>query len=91
MRKKAKKGILISKMKIIMKRKNIKLAYNLPASVTKKWCQKFGVYAQVENVFTITGYKGLDPELPISGFGARVDNSVYPNSRTVTFGLNLTF
>ena len=74
-----------------MKMKYIKLAYNLPASVTKKWCQKFGVYAQVENVFTITGYKGLDPELPISGFGARVDNSVYPNSRTVTFGLNLTF
>ena len=49
------------------------------------------VYAQVDNVFTITGYKGLDPEVPLSAYGARVDNGPYPRARTFSMGVNVTF
>ena len=45
----------------------------------------------MENVFTITGYSGLDPELLPAEYGARIDNGVYPRPRTFTFGINLQF
>ncbi len=73
------------------KMKYIKLQYDLPSKVAKKFCQGLSIYGQVENVFTITGYSGLDPELPLSSYGARVDNSPYPRSRTFSIGLNLQF
>lgn len=53
--------------------------------------QAVNVYFQVENVFTITKYSGLDPELPLGAFGARVDNGPYPRSRNFSLGLNLSF
>ena len=49
------------------------------------------VYFQAENIFTITGYTGLDPELPLGGYGARVDNAPYPRSRNFTMGLSMSF
>ena len=49
------------------------------------------LYAQLENVFTITNYKGLDPEVPLSTYGARIDNGPYPRARTFSVGLNVTF
>ena len=73
------------------KMKYIKLQYDLPAKAAKKFCQGMSIYGQVENVFTITGYSGLDPELPLSSYGARVDNSPYPRSRTFSLGINLQF
>jgi iron complex outermembrane receptor protein len=42
--------------------------------------------ATVQNVFTLTKYQGVDPEIP-SG----VDNNFYPNPRTFSIGLNLNF
>ena len=44
------------------------------------------VYATVQNVFTITKYKGIDPEIP-SG----IDNNLYPRPFTTVLGLNLNF
>lgn len=73
------------------KMKYIKLQYDLPSKLAKKFCQGLSIYGQVENVFTITGYSGLDPELPLSSYGARVDNSPYPRSRTFSIGVNLQF
>lgn len=73
------------------KMKYIKLQYDLPSKIAKKFCQGLSVYGQVENVFTITGYSGLDPELPLSDYGARVDKSPYPRSRTFSLGINLQF
>ena len=74
------------------KLKYIKLAYNLPEKICRAvYAQQLSVYAQVENVFTITKYKGLDPELPYGSFGARIDNAPYPRSSVFTLGVNLTF
>lgn len=74
------------------KMKYIKLSYDLPKKVLTPWhCQNLNVFFQVENIFTITPYSGLDPELPLSSYGKRIDNGVYPRARTFTLGLNLTF
>lgn len=44
------------------------------------------IYGMVQNVFVITKYKGLDPEIP-SG----IDNNIYPRPRTYTLGVNFNF
>ena len=75
-----------------VKMKYIKLNYQLPAAICKKaHFENINFYGQVENVFTITGYSGLDPELPLGGYGARVDNGPYPAARTYTLGVNFQF
>lgn len=75
-----------------LKLKYIKLQYIMPKSLVNKLsANAISVYAQVENLFTLTGYKGLDPELPLGGYGARIDNGPYPRSRTFTLGVNLQF
>ncbi len=75
-----------------LKCKYIKLAYNFD----QKWMKTIGlsslsVYGQVENIFTITDYSGLDPEVPLSTYGARIDNGPYPRARTFSMGLNVQF
>lgn len=75
-----------------MKMKYLKLSYSLPKGVIKKiGATNLDIYGQVENVFTITGYSGLDPELLPGEYGARIDNGAYPRPRTFTVGLNLQF
>ena len=74
------------------KLKYLKLQYQLPKTLLKKFAvADINLYGQLENVFAITGYSGLDPELPIGGYGARIDNGPYPRGRTFTFGVNLQF
>ncbi|MDE5886942.1 MAG: TonB-dependent receptor [Muribaculaceae bacterium] len=75
-----------------MKMKYMKLSYTLPQSITQKFaCENFNVFAQIENVFTMTKYKGLDPEILPGGYGALEDNGAYPRPRTITIGVNLQF
>lgn len=75
-----------------MKMKYLKLSYSLPKHIISKiGASSLDVYGQVENVFTITKYKGLDPELLPGEYGARIDNGAYPRPRTFTLGLNLQF
>lgn len=75
-----------------MKMKYLKLSYSLPKKLIKKiGATNLDVYGQVENVFTMTKYKGLDPEILPGEYGARVDNGAYPRPRTFTIGLNLQF
>jgi len=49
-------------------------------------------YATVNNLFTLTGYKGIDPEINQGGVAPGVDyNNFYPKTRTVLLGLNVSF
>lgn len=54
---------------------------------------KVRVYATGENLFTITGYSGVDPEVNTSGLGSPgIDRfNFYPRPRTFSFGLNVAF
>jgi len=66
--------------------KNVTLGYTLPAHMIKKVqlsTARFFISAQ--NLFTITSYKGFDPEIGTSG----IDNNVYPVTRTISIGFNL--
>lgn len=75
-----------------LKMKFIKLQYELPTNWVKRiGASSISVYGQMENVFTITNYSGLDPELPLGTYGARLDNGPYPRSHTFTLGVNLQF
>ena len=68
--------------------KNITIGYTLPKHLTKKALMeevRFSVSGQ--NLYTLTRYRGLDPEVGGSG----IDSNVYPITRNFTFGLNIMF
>jgi hypothetical protein len=70
--------------------KNLRLGYNVPKSVLNRWQVKsLRVYGQVSNLFTITSYSGLDPEVRTSGSGAGLDRGAWPTPRQITFGVKL--
>ena len=66
-----------------LKLDNLSLSYNV--GKINKWAS-LTVSAMVQNVFTITGYSGTDPELPNG-----MDNSFYPRPRTYSVSLGLQF
>lgn len=82
--------------------KNLTLGYTVPFKKVVSSCR---VYASVENLFTITGYSGWDPEVDTKAYdtaknsgsnqtanvGAGLDFNAYPSMRTYTIGLNITF
>lgn len=78
-----------------LKLKNVTVGYTLPASLAKKFSMsRLRIYLSTQNLFTITKYSGLDPEIGIQGGNATqngVDGGTYPSSRFYTFGLNVTF
>ncbi|BEG99239.1 SusC/RagA family TonB-linked outer membrane protein [Bacteroides sedimenti] len=69
--------------------KNVTVGYTLP----KNWMKKLGgntsvrIYATGENLYTFTGYDGIDPEVGRMG----LDGGRYPVSRMFNFGLNVNF
>jgi|KBSMisStandDraft_5_1062788.scaffolds.fasta_scaffold02907_3 TonB-linked SusC/RagA family outer membrane protein len=77
-----------------LKLKNLTIGYTFPASITNKASiSRLRVYISTQNLFTITSYSGLDPEIGLQNANATqngVDNGVYPSSRFFTFGLNVT-
>lgn len=67
-----------------LKMKNLSFGYTLPANITTKiFAQSVRVYFSAENLFTITGFPGQDPEL-----GATPE---YTSVRQFAFGTNITF
>jgi hypothetical protein len=78
-----------------VKLKNLAVGYTLPSSITNKYhITKFRLYVSTQNLFTITKYTGIDPEIGMIGGAATqsgIDNGTYPGSRFYTFGLNVTF
>jgi hypothetical protein len=78
-----------------LKLKNLTIGYTVPEKVIQ-WASvsKVRFYASTQNLLTITGYKGLDPEIGFQGGNATqagIDNGTYPSSRYFTVGLNVTF
>lgn len=79
--------------------KNIVLGYSLPKSVSDKLTlEKIRLYLQGKNLITLTDYSGLDPEINLRNYSGEaanltigVDSGVYPISRSVILGLNITF
>ena len=75
-----------------MKMKYLKLSYSFPEKISNAiGAQGIDVFGQVENVFTMTKYKGLDPEILPGEYGSLYDGGAYPRPRTFTFGVNLQF
>lgn len=69
---------------------NITLGYTV--NNVSKYIKTLRVYGSVMNAFTITGYKGTDPEVNASGLAPGYDNrNQYPTVRTYTFGVGLNF
>ncbi len=69
-----------------LKMDNITLGYSFSDLFSSKLSGRLS--ASVQNVFTITKYSGLDPEIPsVNG----IDSTIWPRSRTYTMGLNLNF
>ncbi|NDV84555.1 TonB-dependent receptor [Bacteroides sp. 51] len=77
-----------------LRMQNIQLGYNLPPGLCAKTklfstCR---VYVSGQNLFTLTKYSGLDPELGVDNpLNMGVDQTRYPSARTITFGVNLQF
>jgi TonB-linked SusC/RagA family outer membrane protein len=77
--------------------RNLQIGYRIPQS----WMPGLRIYLQAENLFTITGYPGLDPALPaatITGAAGDirdqyrgVDRGAYPSNRTISIGINAQF
>ena len=66
--------------------KNIQIGYTFPTKWIKyAYLSAARVYFSADNLWTITGYEGLDPEKP-AGSG-----DLYPTTKTYTIGINLTF
>lgn len=74
--------------------KNISLGYYLPKNMLRKiGVESMKVYVNLQNMWTLTKYTGLDPEIGASqtnDFVFGLDNGRYPAARSYTFGLNFT-
>ena len=80
--------------------RNLQLGYNVPPRFAR-WTAASRIYLQAENLFTITGYDGLDPALAAANVNGAagdirdqyrgVDRGTYPSSRTFSIGLTTSF
>lgn len=69
---------------------NITAGYNL--RLKNKYLRHARIYLAVANLYTITGYKGIDPEVGISGMSPGIDDkNRYPATTSFTAGVMLTF
>ena len=83
-----------------MRLRVLQVGWTIPPSLLH-WLPQGRVYVQGENLFTITGYDGLDPSLPARAFTnssgdvrdqfRNVDVGVYPTNRTITIGISTSF
>ncbi len=75
-----------------LKLKSLMVGYSLPVDIIQTFgFSRFRVYAQAENLFTITGYSALDPEVPGGGTSFGIDDGFYLAQRQYMLGLELSF
>ncbi|MEO6348492.1 MAG: TonB-dependent receptor [Aquaticitalea sp.] len=72
---------------------NVQLGYSIPSDFLKKMSlDKFRLYLAVNNLYTFTKYSGYNPDISNQNpNGAGVDLGQYPNTRTFTTGINVSF
>lgn len=70
-----------------LKMDNVTIGYNFRNILNAKDKTNLRLYAGVQNVLTITKYKGIDPEV----FNNGVDNSIFPRARMFMLGVNANF
>ena len=75
--------------------KNISLGYTFPKQMlSKAKIESLRLYTNIQNLWTITGYSGYDPEVGVSTTSANVyglDNGRYPSPTVYSIGVNVTF
>ncbi len=81
--------------------RNVNLGYTLPKNLTTRMkMSSVRVYLGVQNLYTLTGYKGWDPEVNYTGTGRSTQNTniiqgydfyTAPQARTYSLGINLSF
>ncbi|KIC89680.1 TonB-dependent receptor [Flavihumibacter sp. ZG627] len=78
-----------------MRLKNVQLFYNLPQEISKRIkMNNIRIFIQGENLKTWTDYQGFDPEVStfsITNTAPGTDFLTYPQAKTITFGVNLSF
>jgi len=76
-----------------MRLKTAQFGYTLPRHLTRiATIQSLRVFVMAENLFTLTKYDGFDPEVASDGYNSiGIDRGVYPQSRTISLGANITF
>jgi TonB-linked SusC/RagA family outer membrane protein len=74
--------------------KNVQIGYTFPTTISDKiGMDSFRLYVQATNLFTLTGYDGVDPEInsPWDNLTLGVDDNSYPLSQIFSIGLNIKF
>jgi hypothetical protein len=81
--------------------KQMQIGYTLPGSLLSKYgIERLRIYVQAANLFTITNYNGIDPELQsqpnsngqiLNTFEFGIDQGNYPHTPSFLFGINLSF
>jgi len=75
--------------------RNVAIGYSLPKSLISRWkISALRVYFSATNLFTITKYKGVDPEVNVSNGDQNIlgyDQAIAPQPRTLQAGFNLSF
>lgn len=76
-----------------LRMQTLTLGYTLPQYILNKLrAERIRIYGQISNLFTLTGYDGLDPEVRSSGdFNKGIDYGSYGMPRQFILGLNVTF
>ena len=73
--------------------KNIQIGYTLSKAINDKIkMSSLRFYIQATNLFTITNYSGIDPEIvSYDNLNLGIDNDIYPSSKLFTLGVNIKF
>ena len=71
----------------------LQLSYSFDSKLIKKWhLNQLKLYASARNLFCLTKYSGVDPEVSYGGYSISTDNASTPaHARAYTFGLNIEF
>lgn len=75
-----------------LRMREIQVGYTLPKwKAFRNTVEKVRFYVSADNLFTITGYDGIDPEFSRGVLNTGVDNLIYPFTRSYTIGAQITF